>query len=340
MDKIKQISLQIWQHLANETGNKFDTRYNVKSWFRSEKNASVHFYYNKLSGEYWYKDFAGESMDCIKAWTIVYNVDNKTAIKQIANYFSIRNDNSQPPKMQYIPPPPPPPPQIVILPQTELTASCNPTYYPDNNLFIWLVSLFGIEQATNGICTYHVGTSNKLAVGNGATAFWYVDYNNNVRYCSVIQYNPTTGKRLRSDNVPPVAQPQHHKGKGLTKCFFGEHLLELYPTKKVAIVESEKTAIVCNIVMPQFIWLASGGASCVSGNKATYLKGRNVILVSDYDQQGREAYSKAAQKLINLGVSCQVKDLFPDKDDKSDICDHIITKILNIKKQEHATIFN
>lgn len=45
----------------------------------------------------------------------------------------------------------------------------------------------------------------------------------------------------------------------LPQCLFGEHLLKKYPNKTVALVESEKTAIICSALMPDYIWLATGG---------------------------------------------------------------------------------
>ena len=41
----------------------------------------------------------------------------------------------------------------------------------------------------------------------------------------------------------------------------GKYLLPLFPEKPVALVESEKTAIICAGLIPKFIWLATGGKS-------------------------------------------------------------------------------
>jgi hypothetical protein len=45
----------------------------------------------------------------------------------------------------------------------------------------------------------------------------------------------------------------------LSQCLFGEHLLKDTETP-VAIVESEKTAIIASCYYPEFIWLACGGS--------------------------------------------------------------------------------
>ena len=45
----------------------------------------------------------------------------------------------------------------------------------------------------------------------------------------------------------------------LKQCLCGEHLLSEKPTKPVAIVESEKSALIATHYMPEFIWLAGSG---------------------------------------------------------------------------------
>jgi hypothetical protein len=71
----------------------------------------------------------------------------------------------------------------------------------------------------------------------------------------------------------------------LEQVFFGSHLLTEYPEKKVCIVESEKTALIASVYLPQFIWLATGGASgCKWREYSIYkiLKGRSVTFFPDY----------------------------------------------------------
>ena len=44
----------------------------------------------------------------------------------------------------------------------------------------------------------------------------------------------------------------------LSQCLFGEHLLPLCPELPVALVEAEKTAVICSAVFPEFLRLATG----------------------------------------------------------------------------------
>ena len=317
---IKIHSFHIFTHLASVTGEKFETRRNVKAWFRSDKHPSAKFYRN-ATGEYFYLDFAGESFDCISMWATAYNVTNSEACKQIANFL----------QLQTTPPPPPPhepePPKAKqYLEVSELVSSCNPTHYPQNNLVKWLFTILGNDVATETAKQYNVGTSNKTYFGTGATVFWYVD-SFGVRYAKIVQYNPTTGKRNRESKYP-FLQPKHHNGKGYTPCFFGEHLIQDAPQNQiVCIVESEKTAIICSIFCPSFLWLASGGTNAITAEKSECLKGRTVYLVVDSDTDGRKGYQRASQKLTKSGVQNKVLDLFPDRCDKSDFCDYIVSEL-------------
>jgi len=67
----------------------------------------------------------------------------------------------------------------------------------------------------------------------------------------------------------------------LQQCFFGEHLLTIYPDKYVGIVESEKLAIIASCIMPELVWLAAGNLNGLSIEKCQTLKGREIILYPD-----------------------------------------------------------
>lgn len=83
-----------------------------------------------------------------------------------------------------------------------------------------------------------------------------------------IKYNPVTGHRIKDDGTGAPITWVHSllkrngalvQGWELSQCLFGEHLLAKYPDKPVALVESEKTAVVCACTNPDCVWLATGG---------------------------------------------------------------------------------
>ena len=138
------------------------------------------------------------------------------------------------------------------------------------------------------------------------TIFFQIDKDGRCRTGKVMKYNPETGRRIKDEKTPSKITWVHSllKQQGvlnqdweLTQCLFGEHLLREYPDSKVALVESEKTAIICAAIMPRFIWLATGGKTQL-GDKLEVLRGREVVAFPDID-----AYDTWQEKLCSLPSS-------------------------------------
>ena len=71
------------------------------------------------------------------------------------------------------------------------------------------------------------------------------------------------------------------------------------PTKPVAIVESEKSALIATHYMPEFIWLATGGMhGCFKSDVVSVLKGRSVMLCPDLG--AREVWQTKMALLISV----------------------------------------
>lgn len=69
--------------------------------------------------------------------------------------------------------------------------------------------------------------------------------------------------------------------------------LRLNPGKPVVLVESEKTAVICASLMPQFLWLATGGKSQLKAEKFAVLGSRKVTAFPDVD-----GFTEWTQKLM------------------------------------------
>lgn len=132
----------------------------------------------------------------------------------------------------------------------------HPTLNRTNNLKQFLYSKFDTKSVDQTLERYLVGSSKKW---KGATVFWQVDHQSNVRAGKIMLYD-STGKRVKEphNHICWVHSELHLQNFNLKQCFFGEHLLQKFPEKVVAIVESEKTAIIGSIQFPDFVWLASG----------------------------------------------------------------------------------
>lgn len=91
----------------------------------------------------------------------------------------------------------------------------------------------------------------------------------------------------------------------MKQCLFGEHLLSDNSTamsaRPVAIVESEKTALVAAHFIPDFIWLATGGMhECLNSEAVQALRGREVVLFTTL-----KATEEWRQRLPMLESACR-----------------------------------
>lgn len=176
--------------------------------------------------------------------------------------------------------------------------------YSENNFVQFLLSQFGATTTTKLIEDYFIGTSKYW---NGATVFWQIDIEGNVHTGKIMQYSQTTGKRIKKpyNHIQWVHKVLQCTDFNLNQCLFGEHLLS-NNTKPVAIVESEKTAIIASAFMPYFIWLATGSLNNLSADKCTVLKGHKVILFPDLN--AFDKWSAKAKELAYI-TSFIVSDL-------------------------------
>jgi hypothetical protein len=174
--------------------------------------------------------------------------------------------------------PPPPKPVSFIDPQF-MEASLKG--YDQNNFVLFLEKTFGKSKAMKAVEAYKIGTSKRWP---GSNIFWQIDHNNKIRSGKIMLYDASTGKRQNKNSwVHSVLKLDDFN---LDQCLFGSHLINSDPVKNVAIVESEKTAIISSILIHDFIWLASGGKGGLRPEKFQSLKNRNVFLFPDLTKPG------------------------------------------------------
>ncbi len=131
-----------------------------------------------------------------------------------------------------------------------------------NNLNNYLYSVFGMEKVSRVNRDYFVGSTK-----NRITIFPLIDANGILRSAKFMQYNDETGRRLKDvSNAFNWLHSVLIKKKLLPEifilraCLFGEHLIGLEDNshKIICIVESEKTAIIASICIPDCIFMATG----------------------------------------------------------------------------------
>ncbi|MBF9236772.1 hypothetical protein I2I05_05135 [Hymenobacter sp. BT683] len=130
-----------------------------------------------------------------------------------------------------------------------------------NNAFVRGLSILLTEEvALDLACRYYIGTAR-----GGGTIFWQVDELYKARTGKIISYDAETLNRLKknpdgSDIFPQWAHTKLRQSDfHLRQCLFGQHLLTASDSKPIAVVESEKTAVICSVYLPEFLWMATGG---------------------------------------------------------------------------------
>ena len=176
--------------------------------------------------------------------------------------------------------------------------------YENNNLYLFLRSKFGDEDALRLMKDYRIGTSKHWP---GSCVLWQTDINGDVRTGKVMLYDADSGKRVKEpfNHVTWVHTLLRLPDFNLRQCFFGEHLLPMNRGKPVAIVESEKTALAAAYYLPEYVWLASGGKNgCLNTDALRVLKGHQVILYPDIGATGQ--WRQKLSLLRNLGIEASI----------------------------------
>jgi hypothetical protein len=292
-----------------------NTRNSAEVYYPSDKRGKPSIY-NHQTNEYWYPikayakvyniDFKTAVADLYRQYHgINIHKEGGTKIKSQSNVYRSR-----------VQPTPAPVPKVSYLP-IDLYKPCQ-TLFERNGFYEYLRYTF--SRRTNpeigrlltdaAFARYRLGTSNHWRyLGYLATTLPQFDIAGNLRQVKVIIFDAMNGRRIKNgqeaecwdrtekrfkvdefnkDKIyfagKEIARQAGMTDVRLQQSLFGEHLLNEYPNKKVALVEGESTAIVCSIVMPEYLWLATGGSSGAGWTKPGVfgvLKGRDVALWPD-----------------------------------------------------------
>ena len=170
------------------------------------------------------------------------------------------------------------------------------------------------QQMLDAVVRFRLGR----CLGN-AVIFWQINQEERICDGKVMFYAPDCHRRKEKQFDPTWVSALLLRRQGgklandITRhCFFGLHQLSeklpsfsLPPTGEyhaplIAIVESEKTAVILSAYYPQYIWLASGGLGEVQVEKFRPLRGRKIILFPDTDLEGKayQHWYQAAQNVM------------------------------------------
>lgn len=214
---------------------------------------------------------------------------------------------------------------LSFIPVEVFKASLND--YRTNHFVTYLRSQFGIDVTNQLISKYFIATSK---LWDGATVFWQIDITGKVRTGKIMLYDPSTGHRVKepfnriSWTHKALKQPEFI----LKQCLFGEHLLK-DKIKPIALVESEKTAIIASVYLPQFNWLAVGGKENLNlkAEKFQVLAGRNVALFPDlngFDKWNNEVNEFPQLAKFTVSDLLERKASDEEKEQGLDLADFLI----------------
>jgi hypothetical protein len=206
--------------------------------------------------------------------------------------------------------------------------------FKNNNFIKFLKTLFSEEQVKEVIIKYLLGTSK---VWNGSTIFWQLDNFNRLRHGKIMLYNELTGKREKNTEGKPyinsVKSLLRLKNFNLQQCLFGLHLIKGKEIKSIAVVESEKTAVIMSLFKPEYVWLATGSKS---GFKYEYLKEiRDYNIVGFPDKSEYYDWLNKSIELNKLGFKIKVSDFLENTEytDGTDLADVYINVAKNNSKE-------
>jgi len=218
----------------------------------------------------------------------------------------------------------------------------------ESDLVRFLIARFpDVDRIVETINKYRIGISHE-----GHTIFWYIDRDDNVRMGKIMAYCED-GHRdhsffPRSVQKELVKQGVLSDNYILKQTLFGEHLLSRPENdgKIIGVVESEKTAIICSLYLPDIIWFATGSMYNLQSERMETIRNRNVIFFPDTDEKST-AYNKwcsRAEELNRQGWRIQVSDYLENiatqeqRRQKIDIADLLVENIEDNKQPREESM--
>ena len=152
------------------------------------------------------------------------------------------------------------------------------------------------EQMERAARRYRLGINR-----HGAVIFWQIGLQGQVYDGKIMYYKQDCHRdHERKTTWVRAVMKRFYGCEADISCghgLFGGHLLGLtddFATLKathcqrmpVAVVESEKTAVIMSELYPEYLWLATGGLSELTPQKLFVLRGRKVVIFPDTDPDG------------------------------------------------------
>ncbi|WP_139956048.1 DUF6371 domain-containing protein [Flavicella sediminum] len=172
---------------------------------------------------------------------------------------------------------------------------------PTDNLTKFLLMQYDTKLVREAIQKYHLKSTK-----DGGTVFFYVNKEYKFQK-NKISYYTNNGKRTSVFKVP------FKNEDGYYACLFGEHLLN--EDKPINLVESEKTALVCSMVFPNYNWLSYGGINGLTDAKMKVLSGERILIIPDISNNAVEIMNAKKEKFLSNNIQATIWDMTEGKSD-------------------------
>lgn len=224
--------------------------------------------------------------------------------------------------------------------QSDLIAKCGRNFR-QNNFIQFLKPYFSEAEIKSVILKYMLGTSSHW---EGSTVFWQVNSLNKIMTGKVMLFDVKTGKRIKTpfNHITWVHSILKLNDYVLKQCLFGLHLINESTKKQIAIVESEKTAFIMSLFLPNYIWMATGSKSNFKKEMLLPLKSYTILAYPDKSEFND--WNKTTLELQKEGFKISCSRFIEDKNvpDGTDLADIYLESrsnknLVNTQKQYTKT---
>lgn len=219
---------------------------------------------------------------------------------------------------------PPQPPVYVDMTIVEKRATCGKY----SMLYQFLCRYFNPDEVRRIFKLYLVG-----GIYDGWCAFPLINADG---HCVDIHYQAydKNGHRWKEGGQTWELARQKKSDRRAPWCLFGEHLINARPDAPIGIVESEKTALIASLYMPDYVWLATVGLVRLKAETCAAVMEREIYLFPDAD--GIQAWKEKAEKMKaegfnNLIIAADFVMRYAERP-KDDLADIILKQIENERR--------
>jgi hypothetical protein len=195
----------------------------------------------------------------------------------------------------------------------------------DDNLTAFLKTKFSKEDIFKAMQDYFITGTNHF--WSKATVLWQIDDKEKIHACKIMLYNRHTGKRIKKpyNRINWLHNAIKEPNFNLNQCLFGLHRVNEDYQKTIAIVESEKTAIIISLFIPDYIWLATGSKQNLKFELLKPIKNRNIVLFPDKGEYSN--WLQKANEFNGLGFKISVSELIENQDFENgfDLADYYLS---------------